>query len=77
MQRKKFVDEAKTLSEEISKLNELLSSKKLIFQVSYLQIFQLSLFSCLSACMFTTHVTLALVLVHMSSLSSELYELLS
>ncbi|OEL20914.1 putative DNA gyrase subunit A, chloroplastic/mitochondrial [Dichanthelium oligosanthes] len=33
LERKKFVDEAKTLSEEISKLNELLSSKKLIFQL--------------------------------------------
>ncbi|XP_066340967.1 probable DNA gyrase subunit A, chloroplastic/mitochondrial [Miscanthus floridulus] len=33
LERKKFVDEAKTLSEEISKLNELLSSKELIFQL--------------------------------------------
>ncbi|KAL6894322.1 hypothetical protein ACP4OV_008420 [Aristida adscensionis] len=33
LERKKYVDEAKTLSEEISKLNELLSSKKLIFQL--------------------------------------------
>ncbi|PUZ36416.1 hypothetical protein GQ55_9G036200 [Panicum hallii var. hallii] len=33
LERKKFVDEAKTLSEEISKLNDLLSSKKLIFQL--------------------------------------------
>lgn len=33
LERKKFVDEAKTMSEEISKLNELLSSKKLIFQL--------------------------------------------
>ncbi|TVU44445.1 hypothetical protein EJB05_03888 [Eragrostis curvula] len=33
LERKKFVDEATTLSEEISKLNELLSSKKLIFQL--------------------------------------------
>ncbi|KAL5209965.1 hypothetical protein ABZP36_005588 [Zizania latifolia] len=33
LERKKFVDEAKSLSEEISKLNELLSSKKLIFQL--------------------------------------------
>ncbi|WVZ61007.1 hypothetical protein U9M48_010948 [Paspalum notatum var. saurae] len=33
LERKKFVDEAKTLSEEISKLNELLSSKNLIFQL--------------------------------------------
>ncbi|EEC76398.1 hypothetical protein OsI_14033 [Oryza sativa Indica Group] len=32
LERKKFVDEAKSLSEEISKLNELLSNKKLIFQ---------------------------------------------
>ncbi|XP_066365402.1 probable DNA gyrase subunit A, chloroplastic/mitochondrial isoform X1 [Miscanthus floridulus] len=33
LERKKFVDEAKTLSEEISKLNELLSSKELTFQL--------------------------------------------
>ncbi|GJM97030.1 hypothetical protein PR202_ga13925 [Eleusine coracana subsp. coracana] len=33
LERKKFIDEAKTLSEEISKLNELLSSKKLILQI--------------------------------------------
>ncbi|KAG2544958.1 probable DNA gyrase subunit A, chloroplastic/mitochondrial [Panicum virgatum] len=33
LERKKFVDEAKILSEEISKLNDLLSSKKLIFQL--------------------------------------------
>ncbi|CAL4919724.1 unnamed protein product [Urochloa decumbens] len=33
LERKKFVDEANTLSEEISKLNELLSSKKLIFEL--------------------------------------------
>uniref|UniRef100_A0A0E0D8N0 DNA gyrase subunit A, chloroplastic/mitochondrial n=1 Tax=Oryza meridionalis TaxID=40149 RepID=A0A0E0D8N0_9ORYZ len=33
LERKKFVDEAKSLSEEISKLNELLSNKKLIFQL--------------------------------------------
>ncbi|KAF8708556.1 hypothetical protein HU200_029927 [Digitaria exilis] len=33
LERKKIVDETKTLSEEISKLNELLSSKKLIFQL--------------------------------------------
>ncbi|KAK3148964.1 hypothetical protein QOZ80_3AG0210980 [Eleusine coracana subsp. coracana] len=33
LERKKFIDEAKTLSEEISKLNELLSSKKLILQL--------------------------------------------
>ncbi|KAJ1293026.1 hypothetical protein BS78_01G036400 [Paspalum vaginatum] len=33
LERKKFVDEAKTLSGEISKLNELLSSKNLIFQL--------------------------------------------
>ncbi|PWZ52160.1 putative DNA gyrase subunit A, chloroplastic/mitochondrial [Zea mays] len=33
LERKIFVDEAKTLSEEISNLNELLSSKKLIFQL--------------------------------------------
>jgi hypothetical protein len=33
------VDEAKTLSEEISKLNELLSSKELIFQVRHFFIF--------------------------------------
>ncbi|KAK1280975.1 hypothetical protein QJS04_geneDACA015129 [Acorus gramineus] len=33
LERKKFVDEGKLLSEEISKLNELLSSKKLIFEL--------------------------------------------
>uniref|UniRef100_J3LU26 DNA topoisomerase (ATP-hydrolyzing) n=2 Tax=Oryza brachyantha TaxID=4533 RepID=J3LU26_ORYBR len=33
LERKKFIDEANSLSEEISKLNELLSSKKLIFQL--------------------------------------------
>ncbi|XP_078149625.1 DNA GYRASE A [Carex rostrata] len=33
LERKKFVDEAKALSDEISKLNELLSNKKLIFQL--------------------------------------------
>ncbi|KAF8748266.1 hypothetical protein HU200_013011 [Digitaria exilis] len=33
LERKKIVDGTKTLSEEISKLNELLSSKKLIFQL--------------------------------------------
>lgn len=52
LQRKKIVDETKTLSEEISKLNELLSSKKLIFQVRHfqpsLQWFHLVRFACLS-----------------------------
>ncbi|OAY83547.1 probable DNA gyrase subunit A, chloroplastic/mitochondrial isoform X1 [Ananas comosus] len=33
LERKRFVDEAKSLSEQISKLNELLSSKKLMFQL--------------------------------------------
>ncbi|XP_010922921.1 DNA gyrase subunit A, chloroplastic/mitochondrial isoform X1 [Elaeis guineensis] len=33
LERKKFVDEAESLSEQISKLNELLSSKKLMFQL--------------------------------------------
>ncbi|XP_074567804.1 putative DNA gyrase subunit A, chloroplastic/mitochondrial [Curcuma longa] len=33
LERKKFVDEAESLSEHISNLNELLSSKKLIFQL--------------------------------------------
>ncbi|WOL16199.1 DNA gyrase subunit A, chloroplastic/mitochondrial isoform X1 [Canna indica] len=32
-ERKKFVDEAESLSQQISKLNELLSSKKLMFQL--------------------------------------------
>nr|CAB3497725.1 unnamed protein product [Digitaria exilis] len=35
LERKKIVDGTKTLSEEISKLNELLSSKKLIFQLIF------------------------------------------
>ncbi|KAG6525682.1 hypothetical protein ZIOFF_015648 [Zingiber officinale] len=33
LERKKFVDEAESLSDQISNLNELLSSKKLIFQL--------------------------------------------
>ncbi|XP_037436785.1 probable DNA gyrase subunit A, chloroplastic/mitochondrial [Triticum dicoccoides] len=33
LERKKFIDEANSLSESISKLNELLSSKKLMFQL--------------------------------------------
>ncbi|XP_072976441.1 DNA gyrase subunit A, chloroplastic/mitochondrial [Typha angustifolia] len=33
LERKKFVDEARSLSEQVSKLNELLSSKKLMFQL--------------------------------------------
>ncbi|KAJ1686088.1 hypothetical protein LUZ63_017478 [Rhynchospora breviuscula] len=33
LERKKFVDEAKTLTDEISDLNELLSNKKLIFEL--------------------------------------------
>lgn len=33
LERKKFIDESNSLSEDISKLNELLSSKKLMFQL--------------------------------------------
>jgi hypothetical protein len=61
LQRKKFVDEAKTLSEEISKLNDLLSSKKLIFQVRHFQpCTNISTHSvCMfSYCIFTIHVKL-------------------
>jgi hypothetical protein len=39
LQRKKFIDEADSLSKSISKLNELLSSKKLMFQVQHFRLF--------------------------------------
>jgi hypothetical protein len=70
LQRKKYVDEAKTLSREISKLNELVSSKKLILQVWHSLIykdFRLILY-------FQNSVSCLIVFIH-SSLSFELHEL--
>lgn len=63
LQRKKFIDEANSLSESISKLNELLSSKKLMFQVRHFKLF------IYSAC--------SIFIWHYILLSSELYELFS